>query len=164
MSSSRKRRILTVVIALASLIIVPVTVVFPCVARHIEAAHMQQLAPIDSGEIHFTSTLPPGNYFNFFLSVPHDQPLGAPLSGFVSIKEAGQVVIEFLIGSGTIGKFGDPEADGSQRYHLHWPEKTGAGTKGVLRGRHSYEFTIRFSSPPPEGASLWICWLQRGSD
>ncbi len=74
------------------------------------------------------------------------------------------IVIECPIGSSIMEKAGNIGPVDSENYNLRWLENTEAGTKGRLQGRHNYDFVIRFSQIPPEGSSLWISWLQKGSD
>ncbi|MEO7100615.1 MAG: hypothetical protein ABI162_14735 [Luteolibacter sp.] len=164
MKSSLKKRLLVAAIAIAALIIVPVTVISPCVVRSLHVPQMQRLAPITAAEMHFTETLPPGNYFNFLITVPKGQTLVSPVRGLIFIKEAGHDVIECPIGAETIERFGSIGNDDSPGYYLRWPENIKQPVKGILRGRHTYDFVIRFSQMPPEGSSLWMNRLQRGSD
>ena len=161
MKLSQKQCLLSVIVMVALFILLPIFVIGPCVVRSIEVPQIQKLAAIDSSEMHFTTTLPPGNYFNLVLGVPKDQT--SP-RGFVSIKEAGQPGIEYEISSERWNESGWGEMKELQGYKLTLPGNPEPSSKGFLRGRHTYDFVLRFTNDPPAGSSLWITWLQRGID
>jgi hypothetical protein len=82
--------------------------------------------------------------------VPKSQKLVSPIGGYITVKEAGRLVIECPLGSKILREGELRDASGLLEYRLDWPANPDPHSKVLLQGRHTYDFTIRFSQTPPE--------------